>query len=132
MFLGRRNSIFSCLNLLSGYWQVELEPASREITVFRMSFCLKSAPFTFERMINNLFAGKLGNATFAYLDDLLNASKDLETHLKTLQAVLQRLQEACLIMKLAKCEFVNGNIKFLGNELDGEGIHTLGNSHFRL
>ncbi len=32
--LGRGNSIFSTIDLLSGYWQVELAPASLESTVF--------------------------------------------------------------------------------------------------
>ncbi len=69
--LGRGNSIFWSLDLLSSYWQVELEPASGKITAFcmpsgyyewlRMHFGLKSATLTFQRMINNLFAGMLWN-----------------------------------------------------------------------
>ncbi len=92
MSLGRRNSIFISLDLLSGYWQVEVEPASREITAFstpsghyewlRMPFGLKSAPLTFQKMINNILQVCL-ETLFPYLDDLIIASKDPETHLKT-------------------------------------------------
>ncbi len=70
MSLGQGNKIFSSLVLLGGYWQVSLAPESREVTGFstptghfewlRMPFGLKSAPITFQRMINTLFADMLG------------------------------------------------------------------------
>ncbi len=69
--LGKGNSIFSSLDLLPAYWQVELEPESLEITVFstssghyewlRMLFDLKSTPLTFQRIINNIFVDMLAN-----------------------------------------------------------------------
>ncbi len=78
--LGQGNKIFSSLDLLSGYWQVPMAPKSREITTFstptwhyefrRMPFGLKSAPISFQRMINTLFSDMLGNLVFAYLDDV--------------------------------------------------------------
>ncbi len=68
MSLGHSNKFFST-DLLSGYWQVPLAPESREITAFstpnghfewlHMPFGLKSAPITFQRMINHLFSGTL-------------------------------------------------------------------------
>ncbi len=77
--LGRNNTVFTSLDLLSGYWQIPLDKRSREISAFsiisghfefvRMPFRLKNAPLTFQRMINNLLAGLLGKDTFAYLDD---------------------------------------------------------------
>ncbi len=60
MSLGRGNKIFSSLDLLSGYWQVPMAPASREVTAFgttsghyewlRMPFGLKAVPFTLQQM----------------------------------------------------------------------------------
>ncbi len=61
---------------------------------------------------------------FVYLDDLIIARKDSETHLKNLKAVLQRLQDVGLKVILSKCEFLKAKILFLGHEVDGEGIHT--------
>ncbi len=120
MSLGRENSIFSSLDLPSGYWQMELEPASQEITAFstpsgccqwpRMSFGSKSAPLTFQKMMNYLFEGLLGNSVFVYLDDLSIASRDPETHLKNLEAVLYRLQETGSKVKLSKCELFKSKI----------------------
>ncbi len=62
-------------------------------------------------MTNNLFVGMLGNSVFAHLDDLIIANKYPETHLKSLQVVLQRLQEAELKAKLPRCEFFKSKIQ---------------------
>ena len=135
MSLGRGNKIFSSLDLLSGYWQVPLAPESQEVTAFstpsghfewlRIPFGLKSVPITFQRMINTIFTGRIGKTVFAYLDDIIIASKDHESHLENLKLVLQRLQEAGLKAKITKCEFLKAKIKFLGHVVDGEGIHTV-------
>ncbi len=65
----------------------------------------------------------LGNSLFACLDDLIIVSNDPETHLTTLKAVPQRLQEADLKVKLSTCKFLKEKIKFVGHEVHGEGIH---------
>ncbi len=59
-----------------------------------------------------------------YLDDLIFASKDLDTHLQQLSLVFQKLTQACLKAKLTKCEFLKSRIEFLGHLVDGDGIHT--------
>ncbi len=76
-------------------------------------------------MINSIFTGLLGKTVFAYLDDIIIASKDQESHLESLKLVLQKLEEAGLKAKLSKCEFLKAKIKFLGHVVDGEGIHTV-------
>ncbi len=75
MSLRHGKKFFSSLDLLSGYWQVPLAPESRKITAYsapnghfewlRMPFGFKSAPITFQRMINNLFSGTLGKGVYA-------------------------------------------------------------------
>ncbi len=89
---------------------------SREITVFsipsghfewlRMPFGLKTAPITFQRMMNTLFSDLIGKGVYAYLDDLIICSKDGDSHLAKLEAVLIKLREAGLKAKLTKCEFL--------------------------
>ena len=135
MSLGKGNKMFSSLDLLSGYWQVPMAPESREVTAFstpqghyewlRMPFGLKSAPITFQRMINTLFADLLGKHVYAFLDDIIISSENWESHIKTLEEVLLRLKEAGLKAKLTKCEFLKRKITFLGHEVDGDGIHTM-------
>ncbi len=126
MKLGEGNKFFSSLDLLSGYWQVPMDPESRKITAFstneghfewvRMPFGLKTAPFTFLRMITTLL-GDLKKIN-------IFASPDEDSHLACLETVLDRLRTAGLKVNLSKCEFLKNKIKFLGHEVDASGIHT--------
>ncbi len=111
-----------------------LAPESREVTAFstptghfewlRMPFGLKSAPVTFQRMINTLFADMLGKDVYAYLDDLIICTKNGDTHLADLEVVLLKLKEAGLKAKLTKYEFLKAKIT-LGYTVDANGIHTM-------
>ncbi len=102
MSLSRGNIILFSLYLLSGYWQVPLAPTSRKINPFNspsghyewlhMSFGLKFAPLTFQRMINSISMNLYSKTVFAYLDDIIIASKDQEIHLINLKLVLQKLE----------------------------------------
>ncbi len=74
--------------------------------------------------MNNIFGDLLGNSVYVYVDDIIIASKDVHAHMETLKAVLHRLQEVGLKLKLTKCEFLNPRIKFLGL-VDELGIHTV-------
>ncbi len=64
----------------------------------------------------------MGNSVYIYLDDIIIASKDMTSHMDTLQ---ERLQQVGLKLKLTKCEFLKPKIKFLGHEVDEKGIHTV-------
>ena len=60
------------LDLISDYWQVEVDPADREKTAFCtpeglfefkvMPFGLCNAPATFQRLINSALSGLHGNS----------------------------------------------------------------------
>ncbi len=63
-------------------------------------------------MINSIFTGLLGKTVFAYLDDIIIASKDQESHLESLKLVLQKLEEAGLKAELSKCEFLKSQNNF--------------------
>ncbi len=75
MSLGQGNTIFSSLDLLSGYWQIKIAPSSRAVTAFstpnghfefkRMPFCLKTPPIYFSRMMNTILSDLQGKNVYA-------------------------------------------------------------------
>ncbi len=110
MSLGQCNTIFSSLDLLSGYWQIKMAPSSRAVTAFstsnghfefkRMPFGLKTAPLSFSRMMNTIMSDLIGKNVYAYLDDVIIFNKDPESHFTTLMEVFVRLKNAGLKQNL--------------------------------
>ena len=90
--------------------QLVTEIPSRDNTV--MAFGFRNAPSTFQRMVNNLLVG-LSNCE-AYLDDLVVYSTTWCEHVAHLKAVFERLSGANLTINLAKCEFGQATIVYLG------------------
>ena len=76
---------FTTLDLASGYWQIELDPATREKSAFtthrglfefqRMPFGLCNAPSTFQRLMQVVLAGLERQCCFVYIDDILVCSR---------------------------------------------------------
>ncbi len=119
------NTVFSSIDLISGFWQIPLNALSREITAFfttsdnyewlRFSMRLRNAPLTsFHVMVNSLFSGLTSNGMFCYIDDLSIVSKDWKGHLHKLDLVFTKLKEAGLKAKFSKCDFLKSRIEFLG------------------
>lgn len=83
-----------------------------------MAFGMRNAPATFQRLINLVLAG-VSNCN-AYLDDLVIYSTDWAEHVSTLREVFTRLENASLTLNLAKCNFGQATITYLGREV-GQG-----------
>ncbi len=106
-------SVFSKLDLRKGYYQVPVRaediPKTAVITPFglweflRMPFGLKNAGQSFQRLMDRLMVGL--DFVFVYLDDILIASPDQQTHLQHLRLVLERLREGGLLLNMDKCQF---------------------------
>ena len=104
---------FTTLDLLSGYWQVAVDPKDHEKTAFttydglfefkKMSFGLCNAPATFQRLMDLVLAGLQWNNCLIYLDDVLIIGKTFEEHLSNLNLVFNRLRDVGLKFKLSKC-----------------------------
>ena len=58
-----------------------------------------------------------------YIDDILVTGSTLEEHLRNLEEVLHRLDEAGLHLNLTKCFFLRKSIEYLGHVIDRDGIH---------
>ena len=110
------------LDLLKGYWQVPLTPRAQAISAFVtpdafleytvMPFGVRNAPATFQRLVNTVLSGLPGCE--AYLDDIVVYSSTWDDHIQQLRAVFDRLGEANLTLNLAKCEFGQATVTYLG------------------
>ena len=98
-------TIFSKLDLASGFHQIEVYPAYRELTAFTlpeaidghalwewqvMLFGLVNAPPTFQRAMTVALRG-CEDFSAVYIDDILIFSASVEDHLKHLATVFQKL-----------------------------------------
>ena len=105
-----KSRYFTTLDLAGGYWQVLVEPRSREKTVFVthsglfefsvMPFGLKNAPATFQRLMETVLAGLIRKSCLDYLDDIIVTGR---TFAENLRNVFIRLREARLRLKPRKC-----------------------------
>lgn len=102
-------SVFSTLDLSSGYLQVPLHPSSTKYTAFSdgyelyeftvMPFGLTTAPLTFQRIMNGLFKEVVRKNVLLYLDDVVVYSKTVDEHMDHLRQVLGILREAKLKLR---------------------------------
>jgi len=124
---------FSTLDLLSGYWQVEMDEESKDVTAFVaqglksyrfevLPFGLCTAPNTFQALADRVFEGMKWKSILIYLDDVIIFSKTPEEHLEKLREVCERLREAGLTLNPKKCEFLKKEVKILGHIVNETGI----------
>lgn len=127
-----RAKYFSCLDMASGYHQVPLHPRDQEKTAFsttqghfefqRMSFGLKGAPSTFQRLVNRVLMGINGFRAFAYLDDIIVIATSVQEHEERLKEVFDRLRQYNLKLQPTKCEFMRREVNYLGHIISEDGI----------
>ena len=124
------SKIYSTFDMRSGYYHMVLSEESRPKSAFvsaygkwefkRCPFGLAQAPTYFQRLVNEVLSGLA--FAFGYLDDILIFSPDMETHLKHLRILFERLRSADLKLKEIKCNFLKKHIQYLGHIISGEGI----------
>ena len=125
---------FSTLDLISGYWQVEVEEKDREKTAFCtpdglfefkvMPFGLCNAPATFQRLMDMVLAGLQWTNCLVYLDDIIVIGKTFPQHLHNLTKVLERLRNAGLKLQPKKCCLCSKQVEFLGHIVSPNGVST--------
>ncbi|GIM11516.1 hypothetical protein Vretimale_14990, partial [Volvox reticuliferus] len=125
-------TIFSSLDLQSGYHQIRLSPEDQHRCAFTspfghyemrvLAFGLANAPATFQSLMNNIFKDKINKYTLVYLDDLLVFSKTPEEHLIHLRDVLETLRQHKLFASPEKSTFNKPELLFLGHIISQDGI----------
>ena len=125
------STIFSTLDLHSGYWQLPVIPSDRQKTAFcpapdmglyefrRMPFGLTGAPSSFQRMDKVLRGFPF---VTIYLDDILVHSANVKEYGYHLQQVLQRLADAELTLRGKKCHIGMTSVSYLGHVFSSSGM----------
>ena len=125
---------FSHLDLLRGYWQIDMAEEDREKTVFatlvglyqfrKLSFGLTNAPACFMRAMHLILKGLCQSDCLVYLDDIIVFGRTLQEHRERLSLVLSSLTEAGLNINPKKCKLLCEQVVVLGHVVSREGIST--------
>jgi hypothetical protein len=131
------NRIISFLDGNVGYNQIFMAEKDASKTAFIcpgfiglfewavMTFGLKNAGATYQRVMNLIFHGLLGNTVEVYIDDIVVKSAEFSSHiadLKTLRKAFDKKRRYGLKMNPHKCAFGVSASKFLGFIIHEHGI----------
>ncbi|GJY97703.1 putative reverse transcriptase domain-containing protein [Tanacetum coccineum] len=121
------------IDLRSGYHQLRVHEDDILKTAFRtryghfeftvMPFGLTNAPAIFMDLMNRVCRPYLDKFVIVFIDDILIYSKTQEEHVEHLRLVLELLKKEKLYAKFYKCELWLREVQFLGQVINGNGIH---------
>ena len=124
----------SFLDAFHGYHQIPLALDDQENTTFVtpignyhykvMSFGLKNAGSTYQRMMTRMFESLLGKNIEIYIDDMVVKSKMVSEHLGDLRIIFEIFRNYKLRLNAIKCSFGVGSGKFLGYMVTYRGIEA--------
>ncbi|GKB02346.1 putative reverse transcriptase domain-containing protein [Tanacetum coccineum] len=134
MCIDYRLSVYSKIDLRSGYHQLCIKEEDFPITAFRtryghfefqvMPFGLTNAPAVFMDLMNRVCKPYLDKFKIMFIDDILIYSKNKKEHGEHLKIILELLKKEQLYAKFSKCDFWLDSVQFLGHVIDNKGVHV--------
>lgn len=125
--------VFSKIDISRAYHHIPVAKESIEKTAIitpiglyeflRMPFGLKNGPATFQRYMDNIF--REFPDIFIYLDDILIASVDEESHLNLLARIFNKMAEYHIQINWDKCELLVQTVDFLGYQICIDGLRPV-------
>ena len=89
----------------------------------RLLYGLSSAPAIWQRAMESILGDIPGVSIF--LDDIKITGKNDDEHLKSLELVLNKLQQYNIHINKSKCQFLQNRLEYCGYEIDKSGIHKV-------
>ena len=127
------STVFSKIHLVSGFHQIRIHDEDVEKTAFNtqfgafewvvIPFGLCNAPWTVQRVVNEVLPDHLGIFVWVYIDDILFFSKDAEEHQRHLDLVHELLRQHQLFPCIDKSTFFQSREPFCGYIVDKDGLH---------
>ncbi|GKA63587.1 putative reverse transcriptase domain-containing protein [Tanacetum coccineum] len=134
MCIDYRSSVYSKIDLRSGYHQLRVRDGDIPKTAFRTRYGhyefqvmpseLSTALAVFMDLMNRVCKPYLDKFVIVFIDDILIYSKTKEEHDAHLRLILELLKKEELYAKFSKCDFWLSKVQFLGHVIDSEGIHV--------
>ena len=115
---------FLVIVILQVDWQIPVSPQDHHKSAFhthvrlyeflRLPFGLKTAPNTFQRILNTVFADHLHQWMTVYVDDIIMWASTYRDALHTYELLFARSVQAGIQFKPSKCTFFAKEIQVLG------------------
>ncbi|GJR02959.1 putative reverse transcriptase domain-containing protein [Tanacetum coccineum] len=116
------SSVYSKINLRSGYHQLKVRDEDISKTTFRtryehyefqvMPFGLTNTPVVFMDLMNRVCKPYLDKFVIVFIDDILIYSRNKEEHAEHLRIILELLRKEELYAKFSKCDFWISIVQF--------------------
>jgi len=126
--------VFGHCDLASRYWQIPLRSQDRRKSAFcthvglyeflRLPFGLKTAPTTFQRILNTVFADYLHKWLTLYVDDIIVWAQTHHDALRCYELLFVRAVKVGIQFKPTKCTFFAKELQVLGHTITEHGRKT--------
>ncbi|GJV85324.1 reverse transcriptase domain-containing protein [Tanacetum coccineum] len=126
---------FKCfLDAYKGYHQIKIAEEDEEKTAFvtsqrifcylKMSFGLKNAGATYQRLVDKAFQKQIGQNLEVYVDDLFIKSRTEKEVIRDIEEMFKTFGEINMKLNPKKCAFGMRKCTFLGYKVDADGLRV--------